>query len=569
MKEGSERTEIEDGEGYRPRVVVKFHDHIDLPYEDGVEKYFNEYKIESWEALKVEFPGITFRRLYTALSTDKINDLINKATELDANYRPKNFFKSFIVESPPGTDPEELVRALSTWETVEKAYFDPPGSEPSVNPADDPRSVNQRYLNPAPTGIDARFAWTVPGGDGTGVRVIDLERGWTFNHDDLVAHGATLLHGTIRDGSRAHGTAVLGEISAVDNTIGCIGIAPNLASINAVSYWGSNRPDAIMAAIANLSYGDVLILEAQLSIASWSNMPIEVLDAEFNAIRLATALGIVVIEAAGNGSNDLDTYVDGSGNAIFNRASAGFRDSGAIMVGAASSASPHTRMSFSNYGSRVDCYAWGENVDTCYSNSAGSTTLYTGTFNGTSSASPIVAGAAVIIQSIAEAGLGNRFHPFQLRTILSDSANGTPSINPVNDRIGVMPDLRKTIPTLSDVRPDERRCSLLGISTALLLALFLIRIGTMPGGFQPPVDLPVYILFLAVSIYWIRVCRPGECRILIVAILGFGLGALILLLLALQGGYTPRLLNVLIVSIIMAVAAALQAWRRNCIPLAQ
>lgn len=238
------------------------------------------------------------------------------------------------------------------------------------------------------------------------------------------------------------------------------------------------------------------------------------------------------------------------------------------MVGAASSASPHTRMGFSNFGSRVDCYAWGENVDTCYSNSAGSTTMYTGGFGGTSSASPIVTGAAVIIQSIAEASLGNRFHPLQLRTILCDSANGTPSNDPINDRIGVMPDLRKIIPTLSDVEVDERRCSLLGILTALLLALFLIRIGTMPGGFQPPVDLPVYILFLAVSIYWIRVCIPGECRILLAAIIGFGLGALILLLIAQQGGYTPQLLNVLIVSIIMAVAAAIQAWRRNCFPLA-
>ncbi|MCK4823006.1 hypothetical protein KA005_45010, partial [bacterium] len=116
---------------------------------------------------------------------------------------------------------------------------------------------------------------------------------------------------------------------------------------------------------------------------------------------------------------------------------------------------------------------------------------------------------------------------------------------------------------------DERRCSLLGILTALLLAIFLVRIGTMPGGIQPSVDLPIYTLFIAVSLYWRRECRPNECKILIVAILGFGLGALILILIALQGGYSPRLLNVLVVRIIMAVAAALQAWRRNCFPLAQ
>ncbi|UCG70246.1 MAG: hypothetical protein JSV09_04315 [Thermoplasmata archaeon] len=115
---------------------------------------------------------------------------------------------------------------------------------------------------------------------------------------------------------------------------------------------------------------------------------------------------------------------------------------------------------------------------------------------------------------------------------------------------------------------DERRCSLLGILTALLLATFLVRIGTMPGGIQPPIDLPIYVLLIAVFIYWRRECIPHECKLLTVAIIGFGLGALILLLIALLGGYTTRLLYVLIISIIMAVAAALQAQRRNCFPLA-
>ena len=34
------------------------------------------------------------------------------------------------------------------------------------------------------------------------------------------------------------------------------------------------------------------------------------------------------------------------------------------MVGAGSSSFPHERMWFSNYGSRIDVYGWGENVDT-------------------------------------------------------------------------------------------------------------------------------------------------------------------------------------------------------------
>jgi serine protease len=435
--------------GYWPRIIVKFHDFVDIPYEDGVEKYLEKLKIGPWERLAKEYPGLTMKKLYTALKPEQIRSFIGKAVELDRKYTPPNMLTYFLVDCPPGVVPEVLVKALQEWPTVQIAYFDPPGSEPQLNPDDDPRFGNQGYLDPEPDGIDAEFAWPradgtgFAGGDGAGISVIDLERGWTLTHEDLNAHGATLLHGTIRNGSRAHGTSVLGELCAVDNALGCVGIAPNVASVDVVSYWNSTRSNAILAAIANLQFGDLLLLEAQLDPAGGADWyPIEVLDAEFDTIRLATALGIVVVEAAGNGSNDLDAYTNPAGDQILNRGSADYRDSGAIVVGAASSAAPHTRMGFSNFGSRVDCYAWGQNVDTCSSNDAGSTTMYTGTFNGTSSASPILTGAALVVQGVAEANLGYRFSPHQVRAILSDAANGTASNNPAVDRIGVMPDLR-------------------------------------------------------------------------------------------------------------------------------
>jgi subtilisin family serine protease len=111
----------------------------------------------------------------------------------------------------------------------------------------------------------------------------------------------------------------------------------------------------------------------------------------------------VVIEAGCNGGYDLDSYTNLSGKKIFDRSSPDFRDSGAIMVGAGSSAAPHTRLGFSNHGNRIDCYGWGEHVDTTTTNSAGTdNTAYTGSFNGTSSASPIVTGAAVVTQGLAQ-----------------------------------------------------------------------------------------------------------------------------------------------------------------------
>jgi Subtilase family len=121
---------------------------------------------------------------------------------------------------------------------------------------------------------------------------------------------------------------------------------------------------------------------------------------------------------------------------------ADYRDSGAIMVGAATSAAPHSRLGFSNQGSRIDCYGWGQNIDTTGDGWTGtSTTVYTTSFGGTSGASPIVTGAAVLLQSWRRARTGHVMDPATVRSWLRSSVN-TPSADPDVDRIGVMPDLK-------------------------------------------------------------------------------------------------------------------------------
>ena len=93
-----------------------------------------------------------------------------------------------------------------------------------------------------------------------------------------------------------------------------------------------------------------------------AGVPVEVQSDVFNAIRLATAKGIVVVEAAGNGSSDLDNFTV-KGKKILNRTSPDFQgDSLAIMVGACNSKIPHGAHPVSNVGSRVDCNAWGDHM---------------------------------------------------------------------------------------------------------------------------------------------------------------------------------------------------------------
>ena len=157
-----------DEGGYRPRVVVKFQDYVDLPYKDGIEKEILNRKIGPWEMIEKEFPGITLTRLYTSVDPEDIVKLLNRATQIDRDYEPPNFLTYFAIDCPPGADPEALAKLFSEWQTVQDVYVEagPPPPPQLVNAADDPRSANQGYLDAAPDGIDAEFAWT-NGGTGT------------------------------------------------------------------------------------------------------------------------------------------------------------------------------------------------------------------------------------------------------------------------------------------------------------------------------------------------------------------------------------------------------------------
>ncbi|WP_157778573.1 S8 family serine peptidase [Massilia violaceinigra] len=449
----------------RPRVVVRFRAGVRLDDRGDLGEQIDRNNLGSWRKLLGQFPGLTVRPVFTLVRGNQLEQLIRRAVQMDPTYKPADFGTFFYIDAPSDTDLAALAKTLMRWNSVQTAYVDRAGPPP-VNPSDDPQRVNQGYLDPAPDGIDAEFAWTQLGGDGAGQRLVDLEYGWTLDHEDLAAHGITLLYGSNADTFRNHGTSVLGTICAVDNTIGCVGIVPALDAVGVVSHYMNTRPNAIFAAIAHQSFGEVLLLEAQVYLNDSLLLgPIEAYDADYEAIRLATALGIIVIEAGGNGTNNgftpplnMDTYTTLSGQAILNRDDANpeFRDSGAIMVTAASAAAPHTRLPFAPYGKRIDCYAWGESITTLRSDASGLTNGYTTGFSGTSGASAIIAGAALAVQggAVAQSPASGRVSPRQMRDILSSAATGTLPSHAETTRIAVMPDLRKIFDEVLGATPD-------------------------------------------------------------------------------------------------------------------
>ena len=310
-------------------------------------------------------------------------------------------------------------------------------------PADEERLRRQSYLRRAPRGVGAWHAWQLTGGNGAGVKFIDVERGWTLDHDDLIAKRVRRLHGRITDSHRWHGTAVLGVVCAGGLKTRCIGIAPGVTSVGVVAHCGSlpSAARAIVVATSRLGFGDVLLVEGEIG----GRLPVETNRACFEAIRAATEAGIVVVEPAGNGGVDLD------------RVRGMARDSGAILVGAGSSSRRHRRLPFSNHGRRVDCFAWGEMVYTAISDEHGATDEYTEAFHGTSSAAAIVAGVSLCVQGMALAAHGSPYSPHELRDIFKDPANGTRSIRPGKDRIGAMPDLGSISRLVPRVLPGATR----------------------------------------------------------------------------------------------------------------
>ncbi len=370
--------------------------------------------------------------------------------------------------------PELAVRQLLAVRGVTHAYAETVATDPAApTPGDENRFPDQRYLRPAPDGVGAEWAWQRLGGGGELVRFVDVEQGWDLQHPDIAGWTTAPLTGQNRAGSWDHGTAVLDIVVGLDNGSGAIGLAPSLASVAVCSHFDGtfnangeavlNVADAIAGAVSALvgdggrAPGDVLLVEVERPANGL--MPAETDDADFAAIALATAVDVVVVEAAGNGSRDLGAWSSPTGRRLTRTPA---EDSRAIVVASCNrqvesetvrgaTVRGHRRNinKSSNYGARADCYAWGDGVV-----AADGTGGYQDDFAGTSSAAAIIAGVAVVVQGMHRAAKGVPLTAREMRDLLS-GAGGTPQVPTASQRlfrIGVMPDLQVIGGTLGAAR---------------------------------------------------------------------------------------------------------------------
>lgn len=295
----------------------------------------------------------------------------------------------------------------------------------------------QTYFGPAPNGIDIRRSWAIPGARGEGLQILDIETGLILNHEDVPEAIARNVVGNLFR-QTDHGVAVASEMVAERNAYGITGGVYN-ASYKFHSHQAQFWAASVNTAATNSKPGDIIVLEVQLA-HPVTRRPVlmEHRQDVFDAVRNATMRGIHVIAAAGNGSQNLDASAYAG---IFDRTR---RDSGSIVVGATEGVSLQ-RASFSNYGRIVDANGWGRNVATAgYGNifypNRDARQKYSGSFSGTSSATPIVTSAAAALLSGAKFQLGRTLTNAELRGLLQAHGTDVPG-----GSIGKRPDMIKLL----------------------------------------------------------------------------------------------------------------------------
>lgn len=279
----------------------------------------------------------------------------------------------------------------------------------------------QSWFDPAPVGFGLEPLRALDGVRGDKVRVFHIEADWDVEHEDLQSIGEHSIVVPIPPGlehARNHGTGVLGILFATDNGIGITGIADQAEGKLLCTESMQGTHNALVATIQYGAPGDVVVLIGQVNVGlqhAIDFVPVEFFRINFDAILTVTTQGFHVVEAAGNGENDLD---DERFHGLFDRAA---RDSGAILVTGSEGAGLEPAW-IANYGSRCDITGYGNDaVTTGYGGlfrTGDPRRAYEHRYSGTSAATAMMGGvAASVLGALRTQGLEEP-SPAELRDLL-------------------------------------------------------------------------------------------------------------------------------------------------------
>ncbi len=331
-------------------------------------------------------------------------------------------------------DAEALMRQIASNPNVEFVQVDRLLKH-TLTP-NDTRYGEQWGYTDADAGIRANTAWDLANGSGVIVAVIDT--GYVAHSDlaanmvsgyDFISDLAVAGDGNGRDADASdpgdadggypsswHGTHVAGTVAAVTNNAkGVAGTAwgAKVMPVRVLGKGGGYTSDIADGII--WSSGGTVSGVPTLSAANAADVINMSLGGSGscdtltqNAINSAVGRGVTVVVAAGNSNANASGFSPASCNNVINVASV---------------TSASARSSFSNYGTLIDVSAPGSGIlSTLNAGTAGPGAESYASYNGTSMASPHVAGAVALVQSY-RVGLGLApYTPAQVEASLKATA---------------------------------------------------------------------------------------------------------------------------------------------------
>ncbi|MGI2298912.1 S8 family serine peptidase [Candidatus Cardinium hertigii] len=394
---------------------------------DGINDYYLELKLKNEkdiDRLKTESP-----RLINLISNSTDKEIFSK---IPANYLLGDIVpNTYKIFSECGYD--ELVNIADEIELLDYVIYcsvvpdttnmNPPELpiDDSINFSDEKKHIDcttndvqtpdfqhlQTYLQPNDKGVKGMNVLSVwkmeENGSATTVRHLDF--GVYRNHEDFKKN-ITVVNSRAETRDCNHGTASTGCIAASKNGFGVTGIAYG----SKFYFYDTGDLDLI---IRDAVPGDIVSLDLEF-VYKGKHLPVINSKPWWNKISSLTKKGVVVILAAGNGGLDLSIE---SGN--MNQ----FGDSGSFLVGACNH-NNGIKCRFSNHNhetSLINSWGNGHVVTTGYSSlqkKPGNNRNYSKDFSGTSSATPLCAGALALIQSYAINNFGVYLNAYEMRRLI-------------------------------------------------------------------------------------------------------------------------------------------------------
>ncbi|HEY8980853.1 MAG TPA: S8 family serine peptidase [Streptomyces sp.] len=400
-------------------------------------------------------PGVTAERLIVGYKSGVAEATSNKAAEADAAAKDADFERRLgtgaALVGLDGASKADVADVVAQYKADPSVAFVVPDrlNQPKADP-NDTEYAKQWDLFESTAGMNVPAAWNTT--TGTGVTVAVIDTGYVAHSDlaanivggyDFISDTAVSVDGDGRDSNPAdpgdwynandcgsgvpastsswHGTHVAGTIAAVtNNNKGVAGIAygAKISPLRVLGKCGGYDSD-IIDAITWASGGTVSGVPANTNVAKVINMSLggdgACSAATQSAINGAVNRGTTVVVAAGNENDNVANHNPGNCNNV-------------ISVAATNRAG--ARASYSNFGSGVDISAPGGEtrsstangiLSTLNSGTKGASTENYAYYQGTSMATPHIAGLVALLKSA-----NSSLTPAQIESAIKSNARALP-----------------------------------------------------------------------------------------------------------------------------------------------